>query len=113
MANIFPPQGSGIVGLPDYIIKPVAASTYSTAANDKFLSVTYTATGAVAVTLSTVSLIAGNQIIIKDSGALAGTNNITVSTQGTAKIDGADTSVINGNYDSITVVSDGTNWWIV
>ena len=113
MTSIYPPQGVGIVGLPDYIVVPVSGATYSTAANDKFLSVTYTATGAVAVTLSTVSLIAGNQIVVKDSGGLAGTNNITISTQGTAKIDGADTKTILGNYDAVVMVTDGTNWWLV
>ena len=52
-------------------------------------------------------------IVIKDAGGLAGTNNITIATEGAEKIDGLDTLVINNNYNSVTLYSDGTNWFAI
>ncbi len=63
------------------------------------------------VTLPTAQMVVGRIYIIKDESGGAGTNNITVGTEGAEKIDGADTKVINSNYGSIRLYSDGTNWF--
>jgi len=36
-----------------------------------------------------------------------------ISTEGAEKIDGLDTLVINNNYNSVTLYSDGTNWFAI
>lgn len=51
--------------------------------------------------------------IIKDIAGNAGTNNITVSLETAGTIDGSATYVINANYDSITLMVDGTNGHII
>jgi hypothetical protein len=95
-------------------VTTVNAATYDLLASDDILNVTYTATGAVtSLTLPTAQCVSGRVIVIKDAGGLAGTNNITISTEGAEKIDGLDTLVINNNYNSVTLYSDGTNWFAI
>lgn len=56
----------------------------------------------------------GQQFRIKDASGGAGTNNITVDvTGGVITIDGATSQVINIDYGFMTVVFDGTNYFIV
>ncbi|MHA2064636.1 MAG: hypothetical protein ACXABY_09710 [Candidatus Thorarchaeota archaeon] len=67
-----------------------------------------------AIVLGTAATVNGKVQIIKDSdGTGAGTNNITVSTEASETIDGGATYVMNADRESITVVSNGTNWFIV
>lgn len=40
-------------------------------------------------------------------------NAVTVDGDGAETIDGATTQVISFQYDSVTVQSDGTEWWIL
>ena len=91
----------------------VTTATYSILASDNIIHSTYSATGAVTITLPTAQLVSGRIITIKDAGGLAGTNNITIATEGAEKIDGLDTLVINNNYNSVTLYSDGTNWFAI
>lgn len=93
-------------------VKAVAAATYDLLITDDILHVTYTATGGVAIDLKTAQVTAGRCLVIKDAGGNAAANNITVTTEGGEKIDGADTAVINSNYSSINLYCDGTNWFI-
>jgi len=51
--------------------------------------------------------------VIKDIAGNAGVNNITVSLETAGNIDGAATAVINAAYDSITLMIDGTNGFII
>lgn len=95
-------------------ITTVNAATYDTVSGDDIILVTYSATAAVtSLTITTDQLIAGRILTIKDAGMNAGTNHITIDTEGTAKIDNEDTYVINGDGDAVKLVSDSTNWWII
>lgn len=95
-------------------ITTVNTATYDLLVSDYILHVTYTATAAVtSLTLPTAQVVAGRKITIKDAGGSAGTNNITIDTEGAQTIDGAATAVINGNYDYITLYCDGSNWFII
>ncbi len=92
----------------------VNAGTYDLDSMDYILKVDYTATGAVtSLTLPTAQCITGRTIIIKDTGGNAGTNNITIDTEGAELIDGQATYIMSTNYESITLVSDGSNWFIL
>jgi len=90
----------------------VAAATYTVLPDDGTVHVTYTATGTVAVTLPTAGVISDRKLFIKDAGGNAGTYNITIDTEGSETIDGAATQVLNGDYNSISLYSDGSNWFI-
>jgi len=92
----------------------VNAATADITKARQIILVTYTATGAVtSLTIPTLLCKAGNWFIIKDAGGLAGTNNITIDTEGSQKIDGQDTLVINTNYDHVTLYCDGSNLFII
>jgi hypothetical protein len=54
---------------------------------------------------------AGIQYTIKKTDASA--NAVTIDGFGAETIDGAATKVINTQYESVTIVSDGSNWFIV
>lgn len=68
---------------------------------------------AVSITLGNTDLVDGRMLIIKDVGGLAGTNNITLASEGGEFIDGAASYTINTNYGGISVFSDGNDWFIL
>jgi len=94
-------------------VTTVNEATYDLLITDDILNVTYAATGAVtSLTLPTAQTTAGRRITIKDAGGNAGTNNITIDTEGAQTIDGSATAVLAGDYDSINLYCDGSNWFI-
>ena len=54
--------------------------------------------------------VAGDVIYIKNNAA---SNTLTVATEGSETIDGSSTKILYHQYESITVVSDGSNWHII
>ena len=48
-----------------------------------------------------------------DATGSAGANNVTIATQSTDLISGAATYVLSNNYESVTVVWNGTNWSVL
>ena len=64
-------------------------------------------------TLASSEVSDGRTVEITDTGGNAGTNNITISTEGSETISGDATLVMNIDYTSVTLRSDGTNWFIV
>ena len=93
------------------VVTPVAAATYSLLATDYILAVNYTVTGTVAITIPTDQCVSGRIIEIKDSGGNANTNNITITPQAET-IDGDATSIISANYNSVSLYSDGSSWFV-
>jgi len=117
MSNFGISKTSGVVALvggQNVSITTVNAATYDLLSTDFILSVTYTATGSVtSLTLPTAQVISGRLICIKDSGGNAATYPIIVDTEGSAKVDGADTITINSNYGGVWLFCDGTNWLVL
>lgn len=70
-----------------------------------------TSSSAVTVTLSTSDLDSGSTVTVTDVGGNAGTNNITIDTQGSATIDGATSDDILQAYGTAVFGSDGSNWY--
>jgi hypothetical protein len=55
----------------------------------------------------------GRWFVIVDGGGFAAENNITITTAGSDKIQGASTYTINTNYGSVIIASDGNTTWDV
>lgn len=55
----------------------------------------------------------GRKITVIDTGGNAGTNAIGINTGSTASISGSAGFTINTNYNSVTILFDGTNWNII
>ena len=69
-------------------------------------------TGAIAtITLATADVKAGHTVVINDEGGAAATNNITLATEGSEKIDGSATATISTNSASLRLYCDGTDWF--
>lgn len=91
-----PPGGAEVISSP--------TTNYTVAGTDTVVLASNTIT----VTLPTAASSTGRKIFVKNIG----TGTVTVATAG-GNIDGAATAVISKQYNAITVVSDGTNWWII
>jgi hypothetical protein len=63
------------------------------------------------VQLSSSDNVAGRLLIVKDESGAAGTNNITISTEGAETIDGQSTVTITADYGSKKFYSNGTDWF--
>jgi len=94
-------------------VTTVNSATYSLSSSDDIINVTYTSTGATSITLPSAQVVEGRTIVIKDASGNANTNNIIVNTEGSEIIDGSATLVINIDYGSATIYSDGNNWFII
>lgn len=86
-----------------YVIDSGAVKDYGVLANSTG--------GAFAVTLPLPT--SGRYLVIKDSGGMALANNITINPHAAETIDGAASLILNLNYQSATLVSDGTNWFVL
>jgi len=65
--------------------------------------------GTITISLPVASGVSGKRLYIKNIG----TGSITVDPNGTETIDGGTTAVIENQYESITIVCDGSNWHII
>jgi len=106
-------KGSGGVEWQGKSVTTVNAATYSVLATDKILHVTYTTTGSTLITVPTALITAGFDVVIKDGGGNAGTNNITVEGALSETIDGDTEWLIDGDYDWLRLYSDGSNMFII
>jgi len=93
-------------------VSTVETETYDIADDDYNVLVSYTSTGAQTTTIPTAQLAAGRELFIKDIDGNAGTNSLTVATEGTETIEGGNAVVINTDYGDVCLISDGSNWFI-
>jgi len=89
-------------------VTTVNTVTYSLLITDYILHVTYTVTGASEITIPTAQIVDNRIIHIADGGANAGTNNITIATEGSETINGDNTLVISSDHSAVSLyVKDG------
>ena len=93
-----------------HAITAAKTSAYEATASDYVVAVN-TSGGAVTITLPDAT--AGTTYIVKDTSGSAASNAVTVSRKTSYTIDGQTTVSITSNYGAITVVSNGSNWFIV
>jgi hypothetical protein len=85
---------------------------YATVSTDYIVEVSDTEV-APTIVLSSADCADGRIIIVKDTSGNAGVNGITVSTENVETIDGAATYVIGADYNSVTLVSNGSHWFVI
>lgn len=61
------------------------------------------------MTLMSAATVANKEYVVKTIG----TGGVTVAAAGTETIDGSASFILVNQYDSVTVQSDGTNWWVI
>lgn len=85
-------------------------STFSD--NDTISSdINLVAGGVGGITVKLPSPATGKMVIVKKTDSAAGT--VTISRNSTETIDGANSKILYYQYETMTFVSDGTNWFIV
>lgn len=89
------------------VVTTVSADTVLTSLNDVVL---VNASGA-ARTITLPAPSSGKRISIKKTDSSA--NAVTISRSSTETIDGNSSVSLSAQYDSYTVISDGTNWFII
>jgi hypothetical protein len=88
-------------------------SAYGILATDRVVATNAALTAARIWTLPAASALnAGQQLCVVDNaGGVTSTNTLTISKAGSDTIDGGMTYVLNGAYQSVCLVSDGTSKW--
>jgi len=96
----------------DGYLFPVSSKTanYTVTVNDAFIPVDATS-GAVTITLKPAAQAKGKRLTVKKTDSSS--NTVTVDANGSETIDDALTQIISYQYDSICLMSDGSEWWIV
>lgn len=105
-ANAFVTRAQGIRYTPTL----VSSSPTNLSETDEFVAVLLTA-APITVNLPAAPT-SGTALIIKDVNGLAATHNITIDGNG-ANIDGAATQSMSSNFESVSVVFNGTVWSII
>ena len=86
--------------------------SYSSTPTDYIIGI-YDTSKVVDVVLSTADCVDGRTIIVKDFSGGATAMNITVSTEGGELIDGLANQPIAADWNSFTLVADGTSWGLI
>ena len=74
-----------------------------------------TTSGAITINLpaaGATNVGAGFVLTVKDQAGTTGSNNITLDPNGSETIDGSATAVMTVNWSSLTIYSNGSNWFI-
>jgi hypothetical protein len=96
-----------------FIRTVVNAATYTVLLTDTLIGVTYTPTGTVTITLPSASTYINRVLNVVDEGGNARNKNITINRAGADTIVGATSYVVNKNYESVTLYSNGGTGWFV
>lgn len=102
-------QSPGTISNDRKTVVTPGAYPYTTIAQDNLILVDTTSARTIVPRASPAT---GQKHIIKDSVGSAGTNNITVTPSG-KNIEGQASFIMNINYQSITIVYNGTEWSVI
>ena len=103
-------DGGGAAAAAWSVIGPVSSAS---PASPGQLVLVSTSGGAVQITLPSAVGVTGQRVAVKDASGSANSNNITVAASNSQTVDRAGSVPISTSYGSVTVVSDGANWWTV
>ena len=113
-AIVFAVQGA-ISAMPPPATRTVTATPITVTAADQIILVdTVTINAAVSVVLPAASTMTGlRPVTIKDLTGGAGAHNITITPNGSEKIDGLSSIKISGNYGAFTIKPITTGGWAI
>lgn len=94
-----------------FAVRRVAAADNINSADEVIIGVTDTSAPRL-VTILSPDFVDGRLFIIKDESGNAGTNNITIATQGAQTIDGASSVAITADFGVARLYSDGSNLFL-
>lgn len=106
-------KSTGWANISNKEVVPIASSSTISPSQSSTVYLVDSSSSSLTLTVSTSSIEAGKELIIKDSTGSSATNSIVVQTEGSETIDGQSSFTISSNYTSITIVSDGSNWFII
>ena len=87
-----------------------SVTTTGNVVSGDYLIIADATAGAITLTLPPVALVPGRIYVFKRINS--GANTVTVDAYGSETIDGALTHVLSPQWNSITIISDGTAWYI-
>lgn len=93
-----------------FAVKRTSVSANYTTSGEAIIGVTDTSSPRT-VTLASSDCKEGRVIVVKDESGGAGTNNITINTEGSETIDGNNSVTISSNYGVVRLYSDGNDWF--
>lgn len=103
--------GRTILGAGQKVARTATSTTpYTVLVSDYYIAIDCSGGAKTAVLPAAATVGAGTVYIFKDVTGNAAANNITIDGSGAETIDGAATLVMNTNYQSVTLISNGTNW---
>jgi hypothetical protein len=85
-------------------------TTSYTATKDDYLFLLNPATGGMVLTLPDPTGLSGKYFAVKK---ITAAHSVTIATTGTAKIDGADTHSMSGNWAAHEIVTDGIDYFLM
>jgi len=102
---------NGIVSLTNALVNPnVDIKTQNYTIPNNTVSTTILANNNITITLPECSYVGNNRICIK---RISNNGPVTILPQGISKIDGQNGIVLDAIYTSITLISDGSDWFII
>ena len=93
-------------------VTSVTSSTYTIVSADYFIAAD-SSSNTVTLTLLAASGNSGKVIKIKDVGGNAASNNITINRSASDTIDGSTSIVLESPYSGITLICNGSSWFIL
>jgi hypothetical protein len=93
------------------VIKVTSTSSASVTAGTSPIIICDASSAAITVNLPAASISNGYVYYVKKVDATA--NTVTIDGSGSETIDGGTTAVISSQYECLTIVCDGTSWYIV
>ena len=112
MPRIFALGTIGGTTVTNGLVLPVVtkSSNYTATATD-YLILCDASGGAFTISLLASATVTGRQYTIKKIDSSG--NSVAIDGNGSETIDGTTTKSLNLQYDSITIQSDGSNWFII
>lgn len=104
-------RGNFLAGLSGLLLVNTYASTHLADVSTDDIILMNAVGGALTVNLPSAASAAGKVFYIKKTDASG--NSVTIDASGGETIDGALTVALTTQYQSRTIVSDGTQWWII